>query len=60
MSNSRAYDESRAKARRLLEAHPELQEVLRLWMSDRRTCEVVYPKESALLRRELPEFASGA
>ena len=37
--------------------HPELHEALGLWMSDRKTCEAVYSRESALLRREMPEFA---
>jgi hypothetical protein len=41
-------------------AHPELREALGLWMSDRKTCEAVYPKESAVLRREMPEFAGDA
>jgi len=41
-----------------IKAHPELHEALGLWMSDRKTCEAVYPKESAMLRRDMPEFAS--
>lgn len=37
--------------------HPELHEALGLSMSDHKTCEAVYSRESALLRREMPEFA---
>jgi hypothetical protein len=32
-------------------AHPELHEALGLRMSDRKTCEAVYPRESALKAR---------
>jgi len=38
-----------------IKAHPELHAALGLWM---KTCEAVYHKESAMLRRDMPEFAS--
>ena len=48
------------KLRAFTSRHPELTEALGLWMAERPICEVVYPTESAIFRREMPEFASDA
>jgi hypothetical protein len=39
-----------------VEAHPELNEPLGLWMADKGMCEMMHPEEAALFEREFPEL----